>query len=229
MQETTTEQLCGVYGCGADKGPFRAYVGILCLGHISRLRRDVAVTPLLMRWLGMHTAASGGGHAEPVSGSRERGTPLRLDVMSMILPGAVHPVDDEDQAGPASIPSTLAAWAWQVAEERGLAGPSRWDDVSELSEWLARHLDYSAHRPWASQMCEDLAGLRRAAHGLVPWKVHRAEKDGIPCPSCDLMSLVQVSGEPYIECDEQVGGCGKLLTASEYDAYTAVLAGQHAA
>jgi hypothetical protein len=44
-----------------------------------------------------------------------------------------------------------------------------------------------------------------------------------------MMALVQISGEPYVECDEGVGGCGKLLTAGEYDAYVAVLAAHHAA
>jgi hypothetical protein len=211
-------------------GPRLAYVGHLCRWHAERLARDVAVTPLLMRWLGMHTAAAGGGHGEPVSGSRERGTPVRLDVMSMLMPGAVYPVDDDGQAEPPSIPSTLATWAWQVAEERGLAGPARWDDVEELERWLAPHLGWCAGRPWIHQMCEDLAALRRWAHGLVPWKVHRADKP-VPCPDpgCDMMALVQISGEPYVECDEGVGGCGKLLTAGEYDAYVAVLAAHHAA
>lgn len=220
--------LCAVEACGGDSGPRTAHLGILCRWHVDRLVRDVAATPLLMRWLGLHTAAAGGGHAEPVSGSRERGTPLRLDVMSMVLPGAVHPVDDDDQTGPPSIPSTLAAWAWQVAEERGLAGPRRWDDVEELSGWLGPHLDWCAGRVWVAQMAEEMAALRRWAQGLVPWRIHRSDK-GVPCPACDMLALVQVAGEDYIECDDSVGGCGKLLTVAEYTAHLAALAASRTA
>ncbi|MEU1883490.1 hypothetical protein ABZ470_39805 [Streptosporangium sp. NPDC020072] len=223
MPETT--RLCAVEDCGGEHEARGVEPGLeLCGWHLDRLRRDLEVTPLLVRWLSLHTIPSGGG-AEPVSGSREPAAPVRLDVLSMLLPGAVHPPpDDEDQVGPPSIPSTLAAWVWQVCEERGLAGPERWDDVPQLTGWLLPHLEWCAARPWADQLCTEIAALRRCTHALVPWKVHRTEKIGVPCPTCDLQALAQIAGEEYIECDERVGGCGRLMRAEEYSAYVAALA-----
>jgi hypothetical protein len=66
-------------------------------------------------------------------------------------------------------------------------------------------------------MCDELAGLRRTAHGLAPWQVQVDPLDG-PCPNpvCDLCALIKVAGETYIECDPRLGGCNSLWTEQEY-------------
>ncbi|MDP9843323.1 hypothetical protein J2853_002534 [Streptosporangium lutulentum] len=176
-----------------------------------------------MRWLEQHKAPGQGG-GEKVSGSREAGTPTRLDVLAMLHDGAapIHG-DDDDQIGPPSIPSTLKNWAWLISEHRGLVYPER-SDVAELAHWLLLHVDWATSRPWIDDMLGEIGALRRWAHSLAPWAVHVQELVG-PCPYCDMRTLIRVSGERYIECDgrEEVGGCGGLWTYEAYEDHVAAL------
>ncbi|WP_433235350.1 hypothetical protein ACQPYK_25190 [Streptosporangium sp. CA-135522] len=196
---------------------------LICASCVTRLRRDLGVTPLLMRWLEQHkTPGQGGG--DKVAGSREASTPTRLDVLSMLYEGAtpIHG-DDDDQVGPPSIPSTLKNWAWLIAEQRGLIYPER-ADVAELADWLLRHVDWATSRPWIDDMLGEIGALRRWAHSLAPWAVHVQELVG-PCPYCDKRTLIRVAGERYIECDgrEEVGGCAGLWTYEAYEDHVAAL------
>ncbi|MEQ4724727.1 hypothetical protein [Nonomuraea sp. B19D2] len=222
----TTNPLCIGPRCGWGEPRQAANGRLICATCTTRLRRDLDIAPLLMRWLEQYkTPGQGGG--DKVSGSQEAGTPPRLDVLSMLHEGAtpIHG-DDDDQIGPPSIPSTLKNWAWLIAEHRGLISPQR-ADVDELSAWLLRHLDWATGQPWIDDMIGEVGALRRWAHGLAPWAVHVQELIG-PCPSCGLRALIRVAGERYIECDarEDVGGCGSLWTWEEYEEHVAELVGR---
>lgn len=208
--------------------PRQAATGrLICNICVVRLQRDLEITPRLMRWLEQHKAPGQSG-GDRVGGSREAGTPARLDVLSMLNDGAtpIHG-DDDDQIGPPSIPSTLRNWAWLIAEQRGLIYPER-ADVEELSEWLLRHLDWVTGQPVIYDMIGEIAALRRWAHGLAPWAVHVQELVA-PCPECGKRALIRTAGERYIECDarEFIGGCGALWTEEEYEQHVAHLVGPY--
>ncbi|MBB4915056.1 hypothetical protein [Streptosporangium saharense] len=151
---------------------------------------------------------------------------MRLDILCMINEGAIpFRGDDEDQVGPPSIPSTLKSWAWLVCEQRGLICPTT-ADVPALAAFLTRHSAWAAGQEWIPDMIEEVGALRRAAHGLAPWTVHVQQLIG-PCPSCELRALIRTAGEDWIECDTDLGGCGDLWSAAEYEAHTKeILSGQ---
>lgn len=215
---------CISYRCSTSTRPRPAENGrLICRVCTQRLRRDLACTPTLMRWLNHHKMPGQGG-GDKVSGSREVGAPLRLDVLAMVHEGAtpIHG-DDNDQVGPPSIPSTLKNWAWLIAEHRGLVYPGH-VGVDELSEWLLRQVDWATGMLWIDDMLGEVGALRRWAHALAPWALHVENLVG-PCPSCEMRTLIRTAGEAYIECDprEDVGGCGDLWTWEEYEAYLADL------
>jgi hypothetical protein len=140
--------------CGGQRGPRQAEPGqLICSSCTTRLRRDIEITPTLERWLSHHVAPGTGGGVK-VSGSREAPVPVRLEVI--------------DHA--AHMRHLLQSWAWLICEHRGLVYPER-VTVADLSSWLGRHVEWAAGRPWVSDMCEELAGLRRTTHALAPWQV----------------------------------------------------------
>ncbi|WP_155127344.1 hypothetical protein [[Actinomadura] parvosata] len=144
-----------------------------------------------------------------MSGSRDAPVPVRLNVLDHV----------------AHIQHILKSWAWLIAQQRGLEYPSRMS-VTALALWLARDLTWPAGRPWIADMCDELAGLRRTAHGLAPWQVQVDYLTG-PCPSCDLRALARVAGETYIECDLRLGGCSSLWTDQEYHRQVAEITENH--
>jgi hypothetical protein len=197
--------LCAAPRCGGQRGPRQAESGqLICASCTTRLRRDIEIIPTLERWLSHHVAPGAGGGAK-VSGSRDAPIPVRLEVI--------------DHA--AHMQHVLKAWAWLIAEHRGLVYPER-ANVSDLALWLVRHVGWAAGQGWISDMCEELAGLRRTTHALAPWQVQVDELLG-PCLTCDLRALIQVAGETYIECDLRVGCCGSLWSSEEYGGHVAEL------
>jgi hypothetical protein len=172
------------------------------------LRRDIEITPTLDTWLGHHVAPGTGGGVK-VSGSREAPVPVRLEVI--------------DHA--AHLRHVLTSWAWLIAEHRGLTYLER-VTVADLAVWLGRHVAWAAGQGWIGDMCDELAGLRRTAHGLAPWQVQVDYLTG-PCPSCDLRALARVAGETYIECDLRLGGCSGLWTDQEYHRQVAEITENH--
>ncbi|GGK90772.1 hypothetical protein Ppa06_57550 [Planomonospora parontospora subsp. parontospora] len=219
MTETT---LCIAPRCGAGSGPRQAVSGHLtCTSCLTRCRRDLAGMPAIVHWLGLHTIPGGAG-GEKVSGSREKPVPVRLDVLAAISPAAEHVTDlYGDQTGPPSIPTTLKSWVWLICEHRGLTYPER-ADAGELAGFLLRHLDWAAARPWIGELIGEVAHLRKVAHTLAPWEVH-VQALVAPCPSCDIRALMRIAGEPYIECDQRIGGCGNCWTEAEYERHVAEL------
>ncbi|WP_084961448.1 hypothetical protein [Thermoactinospora rubra] len=186
---------------------------LICLVGKSRLRRDFSDLPTVARWLAAHIAPGTTG-GERVSGSREAPVPVRLDVLSML-----HHVHDpgRDQTGPPSIPATLKSWIRLICEHRGLGYPML-PDIAAMCSWLLTHVEWAAARPWIGDFMDEVAGLRRAAHGLVPWSVAVEPIVDVPCPKCDLRALFRTAGSDWIECDddELVGGCGHLMSREEY-------------
>jgi hypothetical protein len=60
--------------------------------------------------------------------------------------------------------------------------------------------------------------LHRAGRRRTSTDTARVRKPA-PCPGCDLLALTHAGGERYIAC----GGCGRLLSFDEYDAWARLL------
>lgn len=176
--------------CPADRALIMS-----ALGEIPKLHSDL--NHLLPRG---QTASSG----SPVSGTRERQLPLRLDVLTL----------QED---------VEAELRDHAARLRGYIHPPRRTHV-------AVQQDASYLRARLSALLALDAGDTGAAAGLyyLDWQqaarkiqgVHRqTEKRPVVCPICDLKALVREYGSETTECRS----CGKRMTEQQYQSWTYLL------
>ncbi|MFE1441647.1 hypothetical protein [Streptomyces sp. NPDC058739] len=108
-----------------------------------------------------------------------------------------------------AIRSVLSSWAGLVAEERRLPAPGR--DITELTRFLNRHLDWLAGHPAAGELVDEVRALVRTAHAIAyPDTGHRVRIGHCPHRDCDgdLTALIRRRGEshpPRIVCTTTPG------------------------
>jgi hypothetical protein len=170
---------------------------------------------------------SSGGYGW-VSGTHEAPVPIRLDATDLTMPargGAV--VDaDHDQIGHLSIAAVLDSWAddWRMHRRRGEGPPE--PVVPALCRWLEDRLeDACDDHPAIADFADELRGIRTALYGVLGLFDVPDFKHGVPCRSCDSLTLVQFSPSEFmatnwVECTT----CGLLLNDEEYAVWTALVA-----
>lgn len=120
-----------------------------------------------------------------------------------------------DQIGDPSVASVLDSWArdWQSYRWALLPQPS----VVALAWWLGERLEDACDgHPAIDDFAAEIADLaaRMRPHGP------RAElKVGVPCRSCDRVTLFRWPGSDRIEC----GSCPALMTDEEYARWTGLI------
>ncbi|TNM32371.1 hypothetical protein FH715_07505 [Streptomyces sedi] len=86
---------------------------------------------------------------------------------------------------------TLASWAGLVAEEHRLARPAR--DVSALSRYLCRHIEWLSRHPAAGELVDEISELTRKAHEVAySERVRRVSLGRCPAPGCDGELVAQM-------------------------------------
>ncbi|MDI3390337.1 hypothetical protein QIS99_29710 [Streptomyces sp. B-S-A8] len=126
-----------------------------------------------------------------LDGAAAGGRPCDVKTSGGPLPGMPFNARAADVRS--SILSVLSAWATLVLEERGLAGPRR--AVGALTEFLARHGDWLAAHPAASEVSDEVARLVRSARNVIdPSTCRRIPVGCCVEPDCsgELTAVVRV-------------------------------------
>ena len=214
---TTIDRKCVLCRDREDREPNWAVDGTqTCLGHFERMQRALEVIP--WQWSILSAAPGSGKGQARVSGTAERSLGVSIPVLDLIGPANTGTVRDVygDQTGMVSVASILDGWVSDWIDTRGKRETRPVPTVPRLAEWLAKRLDWAvrehpALEDFAADMRRTVAALKAANGDLPQEDEHR---DGIECARCDRMALYEV--DDFIECVEGKGGCGKLLTPSEY-------------
>jgi len=169
----------------------------------------------------------GASRAPRVAGSRERGVPVRLDLLGRPDTRSVSD-PNHDQAGPLPVAAVLDSWCrdWITHDWCGgsyLPEPT----IRRLVDWLRIRLeDAMDQHPAISDFCEEVREIHLAllrANGRTEPKPELCE--GVPCSSCGKRLVYRTPG--YYECDPErrYEGCQTLLTESEFQSWAALNAG----
>lgn len=179
------------------------------LGEIPDLWSELLLEPI--------GREGGQGRGGPVSGSRERQLPIRVDVFDLTH-ACGWPQDlDGDQVGHLDVPTTLRLWASSWAQLRAM-GEAGQPDVPGLCWWMRERVDEVAddHEefPDAFHAVRKLRGALMAQLGQVDVPDY---KRGVPCknPQCGALTLVHHNGADRVECES----CAALLTFEEFDGW----------
>lgn len=204
----------------------------LCPGCERRTGRAIAELPRLYAELETNIAQRSVA-GEPVSGTREQPTPLRLDVLTL----------------QADIDATLTAWAEPVASRTRLdwspprvhrlrAGPR----VHRAAHILATNLDALLRLPVV------LINVWTVDHGVITVKASgmdgalrllRLHQRGrhlvtggtgdvrlpVPCPQCEAPALIRRNGGDHVTCE----GCGSSWPETDYRRLCLILADDYRA
>jgi hypothetical protein len=164
-----------------------------------------------------------GGQAKggPVSGSRERSIPIRVDLLDLTSPHGSW-LEGEDQVGNVSVWMTLQTWArdWSTFRAMGEAGDQ---SVPGLCHWMWERVDDMCDEHEAIDEC---FGDIRRLHGAMMAQLGQFDipdyKYGVPCRNeqCNALALVRHNGSDFIECGE----CPSVLTPQEFDAWVRAVA-----
>jgi hypothetical protein len=108
-------------------------------------------------------------------------------------------------------------------------------DLTAAVTFLRAHLTWALDRypgetdPATGETMDPAALIRRLHHGAQRFtrRDPRLEHHRVPCPRCDLLTLVRGDGEDYIECRNI--NCQTLLTPAEYADHTQRLAAEQRA
>jgi len=158
----------------------------------------------------------------PVTGSRERQLPIRVDVFDLTHEGSGEELAGEDQVGHLPVWHTLNVWMFEWAQRRdrgehGTAG------VPEVCEWLRERVDDACDTDLSiAEFFTSIRRLRGALLGQLGQVDVPDYKRGVPCknPKCYALTLVHHAGSDRIEC----GSCDSLLTFEEFDAWVRLVA-----
>jgi hypothetical protein len=208
------EQPTGSCVCCHRRDPHEGYA---CNPCRSRLRSWLGELPdLYTHLLDEPLAPSGSpGKGGPVTGSRDRPIPIRVDLFDLTHAGAQAWLEGEDQVGHIPVWMTLETWArdWSTFRNMGEAADRT---VPGLCRWMWERVD---------DLCDEhdaideaftdirrLYGAMRTQLGMVDVPDY---KKGVPCRQCNALALVRRNGEDFIECGE----CPAVLTPEEYDAW----------
>lgn len=163
--------LCRLYG----RAPAQPERGRVC---DTDRTRAAAITARLVELAATVTSTSGltpvrrgGGHRTP--GARSTTTPVRLDVLSAIGPGARLAARDGDQVGGLPAHMALAAWCEELATWAG--DPQPGTDLRAQALLLLRRLDVvlDSH-PYAPQIIDQIERTVRCLDVLTGDTVRQA-------------------------------------------------------
>jgi hypothetical protein len=217
----TDDQPTGSCACCHRRDPHEGYA---CNPCRSRLRSWLSELPdLYTRLLDEPLAPSGSpGKGGPVTGSRDRPIPIRVDLFDLTHAGAQAWLAGEDQVGHIPVWMTLETWArdWSTFRNMGEAADRT---VPGLCRWMWERVDDMCDEHDAIDECFNdirrLHGAMRAQIGLIDVPDY---KRGVPCrnQACNALALVRPNGSDFIECQE----CPSVLTPEEYDVWVRGLA-----
>ena len=175
------------------------YPSCMCGGCYARLHVDVGTLVGAHTWLGV---------------AMRNPTPAWK-------PGAIHrpsgprpPFQVQLHDARVDIAAKLTSWAKLIAEEHtpALAGPAD-SDPATIGRWLGHRLRWVSEQLWCDEMARELNELARSAYALVPWDRERRQLP-LPCPGCDLLTLVLYGGQEWVSCRNPE--CGALLSWADY-------------
>lgn len=177
----------------------------------------------------------GPGKGGRVSGSRETPTPLRIDPADLTADARLlnltrleYPEHHEDQTGYLPVATVLDGWVrdWREHRDRGEGLPEA--TVPALARWLSVRLDDACDdHPAVDEFHDEIKQLRsslRSTLGVVDIPDY---KRGVPCRSCDNLTLVRYNGSDWVECtavDTDGNPCPELMSPEEYERWTGLLA-----
>jgi hypothetical protein len=185
----------------------------------TRLARQLGELPELLAYAHLALLPGAGRRGARVSGAtRTAPLPCSVDVLSLLGPaagprGAV--VDPHgDQTGPTPIIGTLSSWVRLHEEEGPFADCADYTAGGMLDYLRARNvLAWAVLQPWADEYAAEIDDTHRA---LQPYVLLRARRRllQVPCPRCQLLTLVVEDGRDA-ECENP--GCGVILRPAEID------------
>ena len=199
-----------------------AYEGYACGPCRSRLRTWLLEIPDLWGQLLAEPLAPSGspGKGGPVTGSRERPIPIRVDLFDLTHPGAAAYVQGDDQVGHIPVWVTLESWARDWSTYRAM-GEHSGVGVADICRWMRERVDEMCDEHPAIDECyRDIRSLRGALLAQLGQVDIPDYKKGVPCRQCNALALVRRNGEDFIECGE----CPAVLTPGEYDAWVRLMA-----
>jgi hypothetical protein len=194
--------------------PRPAEHGTLCTTCTDRLTEAVTITPELL----LHLHAIGQPHASSKALTDDlihRGDPAE----STVLPASWLDEDELDRL--------TRSWCLLVLDEhpvQGMRGPGKGDSAAG---WLLPHLSWCVSREWAGEMRRELVSyvgvLERKWPG--PDAVEPPRPVDVPCPRCDLMSLVYTpprwKGQAFrVECTDV--DCARVFSEDEWHRFQAL-------
>jgi len=218
----TDEQPTGDCVCCRKRDPFEGYA---CGPCRSRLRTWLLEIPDLWEQLLAEPLSPSGspGKGGPISGSRERPIPIRVDLWDLTHAGAGEVLAGLDQVGHAPVWMTLQTWTadWMEILDRGESGPAWW--VGGFCDWMRERVDDVCDiHPAIDEAFRDIRSLRGSMLAQLGQVDIPDYKRGVPCrnPACNALALVHHAGSEWIEC----GSCDSLLTFEDYDAWVRLMA-----
>jgi hypothetical protein len=191
--------------------PRDATDGTLCAWCARTLGDTLAAIPGLVA----HLRDIGEPHAStpPAGDGRGHQDPAE----STVLPAAWLFADE--------MMSTVTGWARIVDEE----GPGRFFVADDVCAWLMHSLPWIVAQEWAAEMRSEL--MRDVTTARHRWPTaddtEPARRVDIPCPRCDLMSLVytpprEAKAAFVVQCESP--DCARVLTEDEFDRLRGVAA-----
>jgi hypothetical protein len=195
------------YACGPCRSRLRSW-----LGELPDLYTRLLAEPL--------DPSGSPGKGGPVTGSRDRPVPIRVDLFDLTHAGAQAWLEGADQVGHIPVWMTLETWArdWFTFRNMGEAADRT---VPGLCHWMWERVDDMCDEHDAIDEC--FHDIRRL-HGTVKAQLGDVDvpdyKRGVPCRQCNALALVRRAGEDFIECGE----CPAVLTPEEYDRWVRALA-----
>lgn len=194
----------------------------------TRLDRQLHELPDLLALAHLALLPGAGARGARVTGAtRTAPLPCNLDALSWL--GPINGPDDSairdlrrDQDGTTPVIGTLTAWARVVEEEmpcdcRHHRHTCRPDEttIGSLLAYLTRRriLAWSVQQRWADEYATEIGDVHRHATRLARTRPRRTPMQ-MPCPRCDMLSLVRQDGHD-IEC--VTPDCGVLMRQGDYD------------
>jgi hypothetical protein len=164
-----------------------------------------------------HAAATGSAGVK-VAVSRTPPIPINVDRVDLTGPanaGSIGVLETspwrEDQIGHIAVASELDFWACDWASRRNEQPPA--PQVPELCAWLDVRLElmYDEFPAW-DEMATKLDRVARALYGTLSPKRVRSVPLSAPCSREGCEGVLGRREDGWVEC-----GCGRILSASEYD------------
>jgi len=118
---------------------------------------------------------------------------------------------EEGEPWPIVVTSTVTA-------EMSMSGPASVEvgTLNGAAQFLNAHIDWAlTNHPLALELGRDILRARKRAQTATKTNPQRRRMP-IPCPRCDLKTLVHEGGTDHITCGN-TAECGRILSMDEYD------------